>query len=448
MFGLEIGVAIALMGWYLCAKPEYALFFYGLALGFPDFAFPLGTAINIRLDDLLIVLFLIRSFIFTPAPLFARQRKILGSQLLLLLFCLFSAAVESARGIPPPAYETAKMIGCAAIILALPRVLQSERRLRFLIAGLTCGGIALGIQIAQRLGASSANIHANFQEYKNAATFATWNPNTLGQAAVLAVFAAALGGIANSRSRAGRLIWPCLAFGFALIPAFLFVRGTTLSLASGFLLFLMLSRRWKWVMAFLLVCGFAVILARASNRDLFDGATRVDLSTGDGLSHRLDRWAVAIDVIRAKPFVGEGFGQEWVYLSGIGSEGRAHNSYLTVWIELGIGGVALLLAVVYQFALAGLTLYRQPQFQAQGALLLALIFTICLDGFGLPTLYWEKLPTISMAIAVAWIGICQRKSAEAATGAERMPYFASPVQYSRGRTPMIQDIRPRIIPQN
>ena len=347
MFGLEVGVAIALAGWTLCAKPEYALFIYGLALGFPDFAFQLGAAINIRLDDLLIVLFLIRSFILTPVPLVTGQRKILWSQLFLLTFCLFSAAVESARGVPPPAYETAKMIGCAAIILALPRVLQSEKRLRFLIVGLTCGGIALAVQIALRLGASSANIYGNFQEYKNAATFATWNPNTLGQAAVLAVFAAALGGIAYSKSRAGRVVWPGLAFGFALIPAFLFVRGTTLSLTLGFLLFLMLSRHWKWVMAFFVLSLCVVMLARATNRDLFDSATRVDLSTGDGLSHRLDRWAVAIDVIRAKPFIGEGFGREWVYMSGIGSEGRAHNSYLTVWIELGIGGVALLLAVVY-----------------------------------------------------------------------------------------------------
>ena len=31
-----------------------------------------------------------------------------------------------------------------------------------------------------------------------------------------------------------------------------------------------------------------------------------------------------------------------------------------------------------------------------------------LDSFGLPTLYWEKLPTISLALAVALIGICER----------------------------------------
>ena len=67
------------------------------------------------------------------------------------------------------------------------------------------------IQIVQRLGGSSANVLANFQEYKNAATFTTWNPNTIGQASMLLVFAAGLGGIVFPKSRAGKLFWSCLA---------------------------------------------------------------------------------------------------------------------------------------------------------------------------------------------------------------------------------------------
>src|SRR6266849_4897333 len=91
----EIAVAALLAGGILCAKPEYGLFLYGLAIGFPDIALPLGTAINLRVDDALILLFLIRSFAWTPAPLAPGQRKILGWQALLLLACLLSAGVES-----------------------------------------------------------------------------------------------------------------------------------------------------------------------------------------------------------------------------------------------------------------------------------------------------------------------------------------------------------------
>jgi O-antigen ligase len=117
---------------------------------------------------------------------------------------------------------------------------------------------------------------------------------------------------------------------------------------------------------------------------------------------------MAMEAIKSDPFLGHGFGQEWAYLSGIGSEGRAHNAYMTVWIELGFGGLALLLAATYRFASCAVSLYRDPEFQMNGALLLALSLTVCLDSFGSVTLYWEKLPTIALSIGIALIGICER----------------------------------------
>src|SRR5882672_9613695 len=120
--GVEIGIAVLLALALFWAKPEYGLFFYGLALGFPDIALALGTAINLRLDDGLIVLFLLRS-----------------------LLC------------PPAGDETIKMIGCVTILIALPRLLLLQRRLRFLAAGLMCGGVALMFQIGQRLESNPKN---------------------------------------------------------------------------------------------------------------------------------------------------------------------------------------------------------------------------------------------------------------------------------------------------
>ena len=296
--------------------------------------------------------------------------------------------------------------------------------------GAVCGGVALALQIVHRLGDSSANLQANFQEFKSAAAFATWNPNTIGQAAMLVVFAAGLGGILFSNSRPGKLLWPSLAIGFALVPSLVFVRGTTLSIAAGIVLFLCLSRLWNWVLVFFLLCVSVVFFVRATSPQLFAGATQVDLATGEGLSHRAERWEMAIGAIGAKPIAGQGFGQEWVYLSEIGSEGRAHNAYLTAWIEMGIGGLALLLAVVVQIVLEGISLYRLPQFHLQGALLLALIFAICIDSFGLPTLYWEKLPTIAISIGVALVGICERKLFEPARQEARAHGFESLPQHS------------------
>ena len=410
----EFSVAALIGLGILWTKAEYGLFLYAFALGFPDVALPFGTTINIRLDDVLILLFLARTMLWAPAPPSQRQRCIFTWQALFLAACFLSIVVKTAQGAPPGAYETAKMAGCAVIVLVLPRLVQSERRLRFFLAGLMCAGVALAIQVFMHLGTSSSNDFANFQEFKSAATFSTWNPNTIGQAAVLLVFAAGLGGIVFSKTSTNRILWPCLAMGFALVPALVFVRGTSLSIAAGFILFLCMVRRWKWALLFAAACLAAILYLHSMDRRLVEGATTVNLTTGEGFSHRFDRWDMALQAIRTEPFLGHGFGQELPYLTLIGSEGRAHDAYLTVWLELGLGGLLLFLAAIFQFVRAGLFLYENPRFQFQGALILALTFALGLDSFGLPTLYWEKLPTIALSLALAVVGLCERNDPEVA----------------------------------
>jgi O-antigen ligase len=426
----EIGVAILLGSVFLWTKPEYGLFLYSFSLGFPDFAYPLGTTINIRLDDVLIVLFLARIILWAPTPLSRRQRSIFTWQGIFLAACLLSIAVETSQGTPPGSYDAARMAGCAVIILVLPFLVQSERRLRFFLAGLMCGGVALVIQVHQHLGENSSNDFANFEQLKSAATFGTWNPNTIGQAALLLVFAAGLGGIISSRTATHRILWPCLAMGFALVPASVFVRGTSISIAAGFFLFLCMVRRWKWVLVFVAVCLCAILSLHSRGPQLMEDATTVNLRTGEGFSHRFDRWDMAFQAVRNAPFAGQGFGQELNYMTLKGSEGRAHNTYLTVWLELGLGGLLLFLAAVFQFIRAGIFLYRSPRFQSEGALILALVFAMSLDSLGLATLYWEKLPTIALSLAIAVVGMCERNDPEFAVSENRISAYVPIAQRS------------------
>jgi O-antigen ligase len=412
--GVEIGIAVLLALALFWVKPECGLFFYGLALGFPDMAIPLGTAINLRLDDGLVVFFLLRSLLWSPASLTPGQRSIFKWQACLAAVCILSALVGFARHTPPAGYETIKMVGCVAILIALPRLLLLQRRLRFLAAGLMCGGIALMFQIGQRLESDPKNFLGGFQQLKSAASFITWNPNTIGQASTLLVFAAGLGWITFRRSRIHSGLGFCFATTFSLIPALVFSRGAGLSLATGYVLFLCLMRRWKLALVFLVIGGSIFGYVRASDSELVDGATQVDITTSEGFSHRFDRWDMAIEAIKSAPYLGHGFGQEWTYLRDIGSEGRAHNAYMTVWIELGFGGLALLLAAIYQFVSRAVSLYRDSEFQMYGALLLAWSVAICLDSFGSVTLYWEKLPTITLSIGIAVIGFCERNRVRAA----------------------------------
>jgi O-antigen ligase len=326
---------------------------------------------------------------------------------------MLSALVGFARHTPPAGYETIKMIGCVAILIALPRLLLMERRLRFLAAGLMCAGVALMFQIGQRLGSNPKNFLGGFQQLKSAASFITWNPNTIGQASMLLVFSAGLGWITFRRSRFNSGLWFCFATTFSLIPALVFSRGSGLSLATGYVFFLCLVRRWKLALIFLVIGVSIFGYVRARDSELVDSATQVDITTGEGFSHRFDRWDMAIEAIKSAPYLGHGFGQEWTYLSDIGSEGRAHNAYMTVWIELGFGGLALLLAEVYQFISRAVSLYSDSEFQMYGALLLAWSVAVCMDSFGSVTLYWEKLPTIALSIGVALIGICERNRVRA-----------------------------------
>jgi O-antigen ligase len=424
---VEIGIAVLLALAVFWMKPEYGLLFYGLALGFPDIAIPLGTAINLRLDDGLIVFFLLRSLLWSPPSLTPGQRSIFKWQACLAAACTLSALVGFARHTPPAGYETIKMIGCVAILIGLSRLLLIERRLRFLAAGLMCAGVALMFQIGQRLESNPRNFLGGFQQLKSTASFMTWNPNTIGQASMLLVFGAGLGWITFRRSRFHSGLWFCFATTFSLIPALVFSRGASLSLTTGYVFFLFLARRWKLALILLVIGGSIFGYVRARDSELVDSATQVDITTGEGFSHRFDRWDMAIEAIKSAPYLGHGFGQEWTYLSDMGSEGRAHNAYMTVWIEMGFGGLALLLAVIYQFVFRAASLYRDSEFQMYGALLLAWSVTVCLDSLGSVTLYWEKLPTIALSIGIALIGICERNRARAAAqNTFAAPYEALP----------------------
>jgi O-antigen ligase len=430
---LEIGVAALIGVAILWMRAEYALFLYSFALGFPDFALPLGAIVNLRLDDVLLLLFLARMILWRPAPLSRSQRAIFMWRSIFLGVCVFSIALESTQGSPPQAYDAAKMAGCAAIFLVLPRVVQSRMRLRFFVAGLMCAGIALAIQVRQHLDVNGEGA-ANFQQLKSAASFDTWNPNTIGQAAILLVFAAGLGWIIFSGSLANKILWPSLAAGFALVPAFVFVRGSSLSIAAGLILFLCLLRRWKSLLVFAVVSLCAVLYLNAYHGQLLEDASTLNVSTGEGFSHRFDRWDMAVEAIRSKPFIGHGFGQELAYLTRIGSEGRAHDDFLTVWLELGVGGLVLFTITIVQFVRAGWSLYKTPRYERHGAVILAVTLALCLDSLGLPTLYWEKLPTIALSLAAALIGMYERNefdiSAEAVRAISCEPFARHSSQHA------------------
>ncbi len=427
----EIGAAALLCIAILWTRVEYTLFLYAFALGFPDFALPLGAAVNLRVDDVLLAVLMARMILWRTAPASRSEKSMFLWQSIFLGVCTLSLALEMAQGSPPLAYDAARMAGCAAIFLVLPRVAQSQARLRFFAAGLMCAGVALAIQVHVHLGGGPPA--ANFQQLKSAATFDTWNPNTIGQAATLLVFGAGLGWVTSSASAGAGIMWSALAAGFAFLPAAVFVRGSTVSIVAGCLLFLILLRRWQSLLLFAAVCFLALVVLQRMDGQFLQSATTVNLTTGEGLSDRFSRWGMALQAIREKPLAGHGFGQELCYLTQIGSGGVAHDDYLTVWLELGLGGLLLFIAVIFQFVRTGWRLYASRRFQRHGALILAIVAALVLDSFVVPTLYWEKLPTITLAMAAALAGLCEAEDLELSVSDVRAAARVQAEQFSSVR---------------
>src|SRR5665213_693409 len=108
----ELGVAALLAVGILWTRIEYGLFLYAFALGFPDVALPVGDAINIRIDDILILVFLVRSILWSAPALSENQKNIFKWQAIFFTLCILSIAVEFTLGNPPCAYETVKMAIC------------------------------------------------------------------------------------------------------------------------------------------------------------------------------------------------------------------------------------------------------------------------------------------------------------------------------------------------
>ncbi len=136
---LVVEVTIVCFGLFLAfivwARPEYGLVAYGLALGFPDLALPVGPTVNVRSDDLLMALLLPRVIFWHTAQLAPRQSRILFWATLFFVFCCSSAVVGVGVSRPPETSDVLRLMGCGVVLLVLPTLMQSWRCLRLMLTG-------------------------------------------------------------------------------------------------------------------------------------------------------------------------------------------------------------------------------------------------------------------------------------------------------------------------
>jgi len=181
-------------------------------------------------------------------------------------------------------------------------------------------------------------------------------PNALAGylALLLPLGAGVLIGLAGAGGRRRR--WPSiLALAVWLIAAVLCLyftrsKGGTVAAAAGLVAFAVLlarawlCRHWKLVAPACIVAALALGVAGAAY------ATRSARTGSDSLGVRLGYWRGAWGIIAHHPLLGVGFDNFGNYYTRYKPREaretlRAHNDYLQLWSELGIGGLAAFLCL-------------------------------------------------------------------------------------------------------
>lgn len=390
----------------LVARPEYILFLYGISIGFPDVAQSVGGAINVRLDDAIILLLFLRLLIVRqPISIATDQIPIIKAYILFWGYCLISAIILMLFDMKVDSYFLIRTMGGGMIFIVLIMSIQNLKSFRFLLYGLALAGIALSFQIFQNFQQIKMIEISKSSAFKEELKFSTWNPNTIGQVCLMLTFSAGLGWA----SSAGKNIWEkrswiALAVLFAAIPVFVFARGASIAIFAGWIIVLYGLRAYKVIIALVLLMIPVAVSMYISYKEIIDTAINVDVQTGKGFSNRYELWKTALEIISNSPIIGHGFGQEAGLFVETFGRGMSHNAYLSVTLELGLVGLIIILSIVsrmYKVNYSKLKKNTSPFY----LMLVGFIIAICIDSTVGSGLYWEKFTTIAMTIICISIGI-------------------------------------------
>jgi exopolysaccharide production protein ExoQ len=173
--------------------------------------------------------------------------------------------------------------------------------------------------------------------------------NNLGSSMVLGAMVFLL--LATSSHKLRWLAWVCFILSLALLLLSNSVTALVVFLTLLVLLPLFRALRWRYTLAvpfliFAVVLVGAVAVYSVSNTEIVLNTLGRDAT----LTGRTQLWDVVLDMIREQPWLGYGYSAFWLGLEGpsarlwlaTGQEySHAHNSFLDLWLQLGLLGVAV-----------------------------------------------------------------------------------------------------------
>lgn len=395
----------------LLIRPEYILFLYGLSIGFPDISAKVGGVINIRVDDILIVMLFARMVItLKPLSVTELQKKIIAVYLFFLSYCLLSGTVIAIFGGSVDSYVLLRDMGGGFTFVILLLAVDSERSFRFLLFGLFLAGLAIGFQVTQHFNEIALESLTDSNQIKDASSFSSWNPNTVGGYGILFSFSAAMAWYMSPTHNWRRQLWSMTPILFISLPLFTFARGATVSLVCGWILFLVLMRKWKVLLSAMGLAALLFAIWYQAFSDIIATAFDIDLKTGKGFSSRYDLWSNALNLVKQSPLWGHGYGQEVRLFILTFGRGMSHNAYFSILVELGLFGLLVLLWQISNYYYAAIRLFRKNRPNVGSYLIIAFMTSICIDSLSGSGLYGSKYITLLLAIIAIFIGFLEKES--------------------------------------
>lgn len=295
-----------------------------------------------------------------------------------LVVVFFSWIILSLLWAPQASFakETAVHLIMAFVVFFLVLSVFTEREhVRWLMLAFVAGAVLSvlsgavtgGLSVSDAAATTASSVQGRLQG-------GTSDPNYLAAAIVPAMMLAV--GLAARRGR------PFERFALMVATIILAIGLAATESRGGFLAMIVVSLAalltWRGrrmtILGFMLVFALAVSTWFLASPSAWERVT----SASDGGSGRADIWQVATRVGDAHPLFGVGLGQFPVvspdYLARPGALTRAdlivgkrivvHNAYLQLWVETGIVGLALFIAVAIAAIAAGASAARR--FDAQG----------------------------------------------------------------------------------
>lgn len=303
--------------------------------------------INLRIDDLLIYIFL---FLNVLNIVRFKYNNILFIQIVFFIIAIISLSITLVvdKNILSK-YEIIRSLGSFPYIIVLPYILFEKNRRNIFYYGSLVGSIIFACFVYNNYF-SIINLQdvTKYSNIKEEVTFSTINPNTVATIALIFGWICILY-YSESKKYIGVL------FGLILfiIPIIIFARASTIGLVISFIYIVIFSKKKErklfQIKPIILIVILIIIASKIVNKNVLLSAYRFSIFTGEGTSNRTALWRQGIELIKMSPILGHGFGTENnLYIKYFNGH-MSHEIFLHYWIELGIFGIVLFLYLLARF---------------------------------------------------------------------------------------------------